>query len=67
MTIAGFSIQDKMDRAQFFQETFLLADISIEVVLGMPFLFLSNANIQFDTKSFAWRSYSAVKALSTTK
>ena len=67
MGIAGFSIQDKSDRARFFEETFLLADTSIEVVLGMPFLALSNADIQFDTESFTWRSYSAAEALPTTR
>ena len=49
------------------EETFLLADTSIEVVLGMPFLALSNADIQFDTESFTWRSYSAAEALPTTR
>ena len=36
----------------FFEKTFLLANTSIEVVLEMPFLALSNANIQFDTENF---------------
>ena len=45
MVIAGFSIQDKLSRARFFEETFLLADISMEVVLEIPFLPLSNADI----------------------
>ena len=67
MTIAGFSIQDNLGRARFFDETFLLADTSMEVVLGMPFLALSNADIQFDTESFTWRSYSAAEALPTTR
>ena len=67
MAIAGFSIQDKSGRARFFEETFLLADTSMEVVLGMPFLSLSNADIQFDTESFTWRSYSAAEALPTTR
>ena len=39
----------------------------MKVVLGMPFLTLSNANIQFTEKEFTWRSYTAVKALPTTK
>ena len=39
----------------------------MEVVLGMPFLAFSNADIQFDTKSLTWRSYSAAKALLTTR
>ena len=67
MTIAGFSIQDKSGRARFFEETFLLADTSMKVVLGMSFLALSNVNIQFDTESFMWRSYSAAEALLTNR
>ncbi len=47
MASAGFSLQDSLERVRFFEETFLLADISIEVVLGMPFLSLSNADFQF--------------------
>lgn len=40
-----FSVYDKLSKARFFEETFLLAHTSIEVVLGMPFLSLSNANL----------------------
>ena len=58
---------DKLKRARFFQETFLLVDISAEVVLGMLFLTLSNADVQFVEKEFPWRSYTTVKALSTIK
>ena len=43
MTTAGFSIQDKSGRARFFEIIFLLADTSVEVVLGMPFLALSKS------------------------
>ena len=45
IVLASFQVKDKLGRARFFQETFLLADISAEVVLGMPFLTLSNANV----------------------
>ena len=45
MVITRFSIQDKLGRARFFEKTFLLADTSMEVVLGMLFLTLSNADI----------------------
>ncbi len=41
---ARFSLQDSLGRVRFFEETFLLADTSIEVVLGMPFLALSNTD-----------------------
>ena len=50
MVIAGFQVEDKLDKAQFFQESFLLDETSMEVVLGMPFLTFSNANIQFAKK-----------------
>ena len=50
MVIAGFQVKDKLGRAQFFQKSFLLAKTSVEMLLGMPFLTLSNANIQFASK-----------------
>ena len=46
-----------------FEETFLLADTSMEVILEMSFLVLSNANIQFDIESFTWRFYNIAEAL----
>ncbi len=66
MTSARFSIQDNVGRIRFFEETFLLADTSIEVILGIIFLTLSNVDFQFDTKKLTWRSYTAVEALPTT-
>ena len=50
MVLASFQVEDKLRRIRFFQETFLLADISTEVVLRMPFITLSNADIQFVEK-----------------
>ena len=50
MVLASFQVEDKLGKAWVFQEMFLLADISVEMVLGMPFLTLSNANIQFAEK-----------------
>ena len=50
MVLANFQVEDKLGRTRFFQETFLLANISAEVVLGMPFLTLSNADVQFKEK-----------------
>ena len=47
IVIAGFQIQDKLERARFFQETFLVADTRMDIVLGMSFLTLNNANIRF--------------------
>ena len=67
MVLASFQVEDKLGRLRFFQETFLLADISTGVVLGMPFLTLSNADVQFIEKELTWRTYSTAEALPTTK
>ena len=67
MVLASFQVENKLGRIWFFQETFLLADISAEVVLGMPFLTLSNADVQFVEKELTWRSYTTAEALPTTK
>ena len=45
MVLASFQVKNKFGRFWFFQETILLAELSVEVVLGMPFLTFSNANI----------------------
>ena len=45
MVIAGFQVEDKLDKARIVQELFLLAETSIEMVLGMFFFILSNADI----------------------
>ena len=67
MVLADFQVEDKLRRARFFQKTFLLTNISAELVLSMLFLILSNANIQFIEKELTWRSYTTAKALPTTK
>ena len=50
MVIAGFEVEDRLGKVRFFQELFLLANTSMEVVLGMLFLIFSNADIQFTEK-----------------
>ncbi len=47
MASAEFLLQDNLEKVRFFEETFLLADTSVEVVLRMPFLSLGNADFQF--------------------
>ena len=60
-------MEDKLGRAQFFQETFLVTNIGTEVVLNMLFLTLCNADVQFVEKELTWRSYTTAEALPTTK
>lgn len=45
MVITSFQIDDKEKKTYFIQETFLAANISMEVIFGMSFLALSNANM----------------------
>ena len=47
IVVAAFSVEDKANRVRFFEKTFLVANISPEVVLGMPFLTLSGADVDF--------------------
>ena len=67
IVLASFQVEDKLRRIRFFQEIFLLADISTERVLDMFFLTFSNADIQFVEKEPTWRTYNTAKALPTTK
>ena len=50
MVLANFQMEDKLGKTRFFQETFLLANISAKVILDIPFLTFSNANVQFVEK-----------------
>ena len=50
MVVAAFSVEDKANRVRFFEKTFLVANVSPEVVLGMPFLILSDADVDFSSR-----------------
>ena len=67
MVIADFQVEDKGGRSRFFQKTFLVADTKFEVVLGMPFLKISNADVAFSERTLTWKSYTTSEALPTTK
>lgn len=67
MASIRFLVQDNLRRVWFFEKTFLLANINIEVVLGMLFLSLNNTNIEFaELEKLTWITYTAAEALSTT-
>ncbi len=51
MILAGFSFQDKLGRFNSLRRL-LLADTSMEVVLGMLFLSFSDADIRFTESLF---------------
>ena len=47
MIVSTFFVLDKDDRERFFEESFLLANVKPEIFLEMPFLTMSNVEIDF--------------------
>lgn len=48
IVIASFSMDNKDGKFCFFEKTFLLVDISIDILFRMTFLILSNVQIEFN-------------------
>ena len=67
IVVTAFSMEDKANRVRFFKETFLVANVSPEVVFRMLFLILSGADIDFLGQELWWRTYTTEKTLPTTK
>lgn len=67
MVITSFQVEGKLKKACFFQETFLVANTSMKIVLKMFFLAFSNANVSFADNDLIWKTYIVDKALPTTK
>ena len=67
MVIADFQVQDKFEKARFFQETFLMADTSVEIVLRMLFLAFSKVKLDIAERKLIWKAYTIAKVFSTTK
>ena len=47
MVVSIFSMSDKDGRERFFEKSFLLADVQLEIVFGMPILTMSNIDVDF--------------------
>ena len=67
IVIADFQLEDKANRPRFFQEIFLVADTKFDVILGILFLKISNADVSFGEEILIWKTYTTNKALPTTK
>ena len=67
MVVAAFSVTDQADRVKFFEETFLVANISPDVILEMLYFTLSGVDIDVPKWELWWRSYIIKEAFSTTK
>lgn len=50
MVIVLFEINDKDKKTRFFEKTFLLADISIDVAFKVLFLSLTNVEVNFNNR-----------------
>ena len=67
IVVSTFSILDKDGRERFFEESFLLANVKPEIVLGILFLTMSNADIDFQARNLQWKSYTIGNVLPTTR
>ena len=47
IVVADFLVKDKANQIRFFEETFLVSNVSPEVVFGMLFLILSSPDVDF--------------------
>ena len=47
IVVAVFLMVNKANQARFFEETFLVANVSLKIVFGMLFLTLSSADVDF--------------------
>ena len=67
IVVSIFSVSDQDSRKRFFQKSFLLADVKPKIVLAMPFLIISNVDVNFQAQDLQWRSYTTGDILPTTK
>ncbi len=50
MVVSIFFMSDKDDKERFFKESFLLADIKLDIILGIFFLTIGNSDIDFQAR-----------------
>ena len=67
IVVVAFLVVNTTNWVRFFEKTFLVANVSPEVVLGMLFFTLSGADVDFSGRELWWRTYTTKKALPTTR
>ena len=65
IVVVAFLVTDKANQVKFFEKTFLVANISPEVILGMLLLILNGIDVDFSGRKLWWRTYTIKKALPT--
>lgn len=58
---------DKDSKESFFKESFLLVNVKSDIVFGIFFLIINNANIDFQAQNLQLRSYTTKNVLLTLK
>lgn len=67
MVLTSFQVENKLEKAQSFQETILLANIHTEIIFEILFLIFNNANMSFLKQKFIKKFYTTAEPLPTTK
>lgn len=67
MIVSIFSLLDKNSREGLFEESFFLANVKPNIVLGMLFLTMSNVNVDFPAQNLHERSYTIKDILPTNR
>ena len=67
IVVAAFSVTNKVNQVWFFKKTFLVANVSLKIILGMLFFTLNSADTDFLSRKLGWRTYTTKEALLTTK
>ena len=67
IVVAAFLLINKANYVRFFKKTFLMANVSPEIVYEMLFFTLSDADVDFLGLELRWRTYTTKKAFPTIK
>ena len=67
IVVAAFSVTDQTDRVRFFEKTFLVVNVSPDVVLGMLFLILNSTDVDYPKKELWLRLYTIKEVFLTIK
>ena len=66
MVVAVFSMTNQANKVRFFEKTFLVANVSLDVVFKMSFLILNDADVDFLKKKLWWSTYTIEEVFLTT-
>ena len=67
IVVTAFLGTNKANQVKFFEEIFLITNVSLKIILRMLFLTLSNEDVNILDWELQWRIYITQEALSTTR